>query len=233
MNDDFISGQVAMVMNYFAFFPALANEGTNPFADVTGFFANPAGPDGERFAALGGQGMSINAYCQHERKQASLGLHQVVRPGRNPDEMGRTGRLHLQQRRAWPRDEFLKATPYNAAFAETMNLVKDFWNIPEYGELLDRPALPERLTSSAEQGTAQEALDNIAEEQDKILAKRRLHQVVASRDYLQAGASEHRPSLVLALSLQGMAIDTHCFNPDAIRRARYMSKPSSIELCVI
>ena len=36
-----------MSMNYFAFFPALVNEATNPNAKDTGFFANPAGPDGD------------------------------------------------------------------------------------------------------------------------------------------------------------------------------------------
>jgi len=36
VNNYFIGGQVAMGMNYFAFFPALANPATNPYADVTG-----------------------------------------------------------------------------------------------------------------------------------------------------------------------------------------------------
>jgi multiple sugar transport system substrate-binding protein len=40
-----IGGQVAMSMNYFAFFPALVNPGTNPYYhDKTGFFPNPKGP---------------------------------------------------------------------------------------------------------------------------------------------------------------------------------------------
>ena len=34
-------------------------------------------------------------------------------------------------------EAFLNATPYNPAFAETMTFVKDFWNIPEFGSLLD------------------------------------------------------------------------------------------------
>src|SRR4029079_10789588 len=56
----------AMSMNYFAFFPALINEATNPNAKVTGFFANPAGPDGDQYAALGGQGISIVNYSQNK-----------------------------------------------------------------------------------------------------------------------------------------------------------------------
>ena len=34
-------------------------------------------------------------------------------------------------------DEFRKATPYNEAFYQTMFMVKDFWAVPEYAELLD------------------------------------------------------------------------------------------------
>ena len=43
-NQAITEGLAAMSMNYFAFFPALLNESTNPNAKNTGFFANPAGP---------------------------------------------------------------------------------------------------------------------------------------------------------------------------------------------
>src|SRR6185503_4002509 len=39
--DQFTSGQVAMAMNFFAFFPGLANEASNKYANSTGFFSNP------------------------------------------------------------------------------------------------------------------------------------------------------------------------------------------------
>ena len=44
-NQAITEGLAAMSMNFFAFFPALANEATNPNAENTGFFANPAGPE--------------------------------------------------------------------------------------------------------------------------------------------------------------------------------------------
>ena len=46
-NQAITEGLAAMSMNFFAFFPALANKATNPNADVTGYFANPAGPTGK------------------------------------------------------------------------------------------------------------------------------------------------------------------------------------------
>ena len=33
-------------------------------------------------------------------------------------------------------DAFRKATPYNEAFYQSMFMVKDFWAVPEYAELL-------------------------------------------------------------------------------------------------
>ena len=71
-------------------------------------------------------------------------------------------------KKALASDAFLAAAPYNAAFAETMGMVKDFYNIPEYGELL--PAAQAALSTYVVEGkgTAQEALDAIAKEHEKI-----------------------------------------------------------------
>ncbi|WP_287693381.1 sugar ABC transporter substrate-binding protein [Accumulibacter sp.] len=170
MNDAFVNGQAAMIMNYFAFFPALANQNINPYAESTGYFAMPAGPDGERFAALGGQGISVNNYISDERKQAAF------------DFITWFASEEVQQ--AWAAlggytcniavlesPEFLEVAPYNAAFAETMTFVKDFTNIPVYGQLLE---ISQRYLNAyvvGGQGTAQEALDNMAAEMDEVLVE--------------------------------------------------------------
>ena len=57
--DAFKSGQVAMMMNWFAFFPGLYKD-PNVGGDKIGFFKNPAGPAGD-FTQLGGQGLSVVA----------------------------------------------------------------------------------------------------------------------------------------------------------------------------
>ncbi len=72
MNSVFVNGQATMIMNYFAFLPDLLNAEKNPYAGVTGFYSGPAGPYGDRYVALGGQGMSVLNYISDERKQASL-----------------------------------------------------------------------------------------------------------------------------------------------------------------
>jgi multiple sugar transport system substrate-binding protein len=168
MNNVFINGQAAMIMNYFAFFPALDNPDINPFRDGTGYFSMPAGPGGDRFAALGGQGISVNSYIDDARKQASLDF---IRWFAQEDTQARWAELggYTCNINVLESEAFLTQTPYNAAFAETMTFVKDFWNIPQFGQLLE-PA--QRYLNGyvvGGQGTAQEAMDGMAFEMDAIL----------------------------------------------------------------
>lgn len=170
-NDAFISGQAAMAMNYFAFLPALINESTNPnFYDKAGFFANPAGPSGQRFAALGGQGMSVISYISPERQQAALDFIKWFGQEETQMKWAEVGGYTCNTK-VLQSDVFLKATPYNPAFAETMTFVKDFWNIPVYGSLLEvsQRELSKFVIDSV--GTAEEAMNNIATAHDEILKK--------------------------------------------------------------
>ena len=57
--DAFKSGQVAMMMNWFAFFPGLYKD-PNVGGDKIGFFVNPA--ERGKGSQLGGQGISVVAY---------------------------------------------------------------------------------------------------------------------------------------------------------------------------
>jgi multiple sugar transport system substrate-binding protein len=75
-NQAMTEGLAAMSMNFFAFFPALANPATNKYAKQTGYFAMPKGPTGKQF---------------HE-------VPRVVRPRGRAEEVGRARRLHLQRR---------------------------------------------------------------------------------------------------------------------------------------
>lgn len=170
MNDAFVAGQVAMAMNYFAFFPALDNPEINPYRDGTGYFAMPKGPDGQRFAALGGQGTSINAYIDDARKQASYDFltwfAQEDTQARWAELGGYTCNIKVLESEA-----FLNQTPYNAAFAETMTFVKDFWNIPEFGSILapTQAALQGYVVNG--EGDPQAILDDLAAQTEDILAE--------------------------------------------------------------
>lgn len=167
-NDAFIGGQVAMAMNYFAFFPALVNSEVNPYAENTGFFVNPAGPSGEQFAALGGQGMSIISYISPERQEAAKDFIKWFAQEEIQAEWAKLGGYTCNVK-VLKSEAFQTATPFNPAFAETMTFVKDFWNIPVYGELL-RVSQAELGKFVIEgQGEAKDTMDAIATQQQQIL----------------------------------------------------------------
>ena len=167
-NDAMIGGQAAMIMNYFAFFPALANPSTNPYAGVTGYFANPAGPTGTRRAALGGQGISVIAFTSADRQQASQDFIKWFAQESVQAKWAALGGYTCNSN-VLKTDAFMTATPYNPAFSETMTFVMDFWNIPTYAKLLE-PAQRELSGFVVEgQGTAKEALDAIAADQTAAL----------------------------------------------------------------
>lgn len=168
VNDAFISGQATMAMNYFAFLPALVNPEVSPYAETTGFFSNPPGPNGDRGAALGGQGMSIIAFIDEERQEASKDFIRWFAQEEIQAEWAKLGG-YTCNKEVLASEEFLNATPFNPAFAETMNFVKDFWNVPVYGELLEITQREFSQYIIEGQGTAEEAMNRIAEEHQRIL----------------------------------------------------------------
>lgn len=168
VNDAFIGGQAAMAMNYFAFLPALVNPDVNPYAEGTGYFPNPPGPNGDRGAALGGQGMSIISYISPERQQAAKDFIRWFGQENIQSEWAKLGG-YTCNKNVLQSDTFLNATPYNPAFAETMTFVKDFWNVPVYGELLEITQREFSRFIVEGQGTAEEAMNTIAEEHQQIL----------------------------------------------------------------
>ena len=165
-NQAFTEGLVALNMNYFAFFPALANSAINPHADNTGYFANPPGPNGDHHAALGGQGVSIIEYSRN-KEEAFKFLEWFIRD----DVQKKWAELggYTAHAGTLSSPEFLNATPYNKAFAESMEIVKDFWANPQFADLLFQ--MNDRLHPyiTTGEGSAQEALDALAEDWNKTL----------------------------------------------------------------
>ena len=67
-------------------------------------------------------------------------------------------------------DAFKAASPYNAAFAQSMDIVQDFWNVPVYNELIASTAqqLGEALDGKK---SSKDALSELAAEHEKILSQ--------------------------------------------------------------
>ena len=168
VNDAMIGGQAAMGMNYFAFFPALENPEISPYAGNLGYFVNPAGPDGDQFASLGGQGISVINFIDDDRKQASFDFIKWFGSDEVQKKWGALGG-YSANKAVLGDPAFLEQTPYNAAFAETMGMVKDFYNIPIFDPLLFAYRDPVAKYVIGGEGTAQEALDEAAAAQAELL----------------------------------------------------------------
>ncbi len=163
-NRDFMEGKVAMAENWVAFFPDLIDPAKNKLMDKTGFFPVPAGPKGT-FASLGGQGISISAYSKNkeEAKQFIAWFEKEDTQKKWASMGGLTANTKVAST-----EEFKKARPYNEVFAETVPNLKDFYNTPEFSELLT-PMQNNLNDVFAGTKNAKTALDAIAVAQQKVL----------------------------------------------------------------
>lgn len=161
---DFSNGQVAMAMDWYTFFPALVDKAKNPLADKTGFFVSPEGPKGH-FISLGGQGLSISAYSkkQDDAKKFLAWFSKKETQEKWAKLGGLTANTAVLQT-----TDFKNATPFNAAFADSVPLLKDFYNNPKYAELLQATQTHwNSVVSGQEQPQA--AMDAIAQAQTQVL----------------------------------------------------------------
>jgi len=163
--ESFTNGSTAMVMDYFAFFPGIART----MSDQAGFFVGPRKGD-RRVVSLGGQGFSVSAKISPKRQemakkfiawfcQKKIQQEWIEKPA------GFTANTEILESLT-----FRDSTLYNRPFAESMKHVRDFWNVPQYNELL---AVAQKHVGEALDGvkTPKEALDKVAEEHEKIFRK--------------------------------------------------------------
>ncbi len=152
--DAFKSGQVAMMMNWFAFMPGMAKD--EKVGDKTGFFVNPS----QKIAAstLGGQGISVVANT--DNKDGAL---EYIKWFAQPDVQKKWWSLggYACHNAVLNDPGFKDSQPFAAQFLEAMGGVQDFWQEPAYASLLQ--AMQKRLHDYvvADQGTAKEALDKL------------------------------------------------------------------------
>jgi multiple sugar transport system substrate-binding protein len=160
--DAYKSGQVAMQMNFIAFFPGISKD-PQVGGEKSGFFPIPKGD--KQFAQLGGQGISVVKYSDKQ----DLAL----------EYMKWFAQPSIQQR-WWDaggasahnavlgKPGFDKSTSYAQVYLDSMKIVKDFWAEPTYAQLL--LAMQKRLHSYvvAKQGTPQEALDGLLKDWTEV-----------------------------------------------------------------
>ncbi|MEM7258746.1 MAG: extracellular solute-binding protein [Pseudomonadota bacterium] len=160
--DAFKSGQVAMAMNWFAFFPGLyADPDTG--GDKIDFFVNP--PQNIAASTLGGQGISVVSYS--DSQDAAL---EYIKWFAQPAVQAKWWSLggYSAHNSVLNDPSFVDSQPFAGDFLVAMDGVQDFWQEPAYAELL--LAMQKRLHDYvvAGQGTAQEALDKLIEDWTEV-----------------------------------------------------------------
>ncbi|MEM0899849.1 MAG: extracellular solute-binding protein [Pseudomonadota bacterium] len=153
--DAFKSGQVAMAMNWFAFFPGLAAD-PDVGGDRIDFFVNP--PQNVAASTLGGQGISVVSYS--DNKEGAL---EYIKWFAQPTVQQKWWELggYSAHNSVLNDPSFKDSQPFAGDFLEAMGGVQDFWQEPAYAELL--LAMQERFHNYivADQGTAEEALNRL------------------------------------------------------------------------
>jgi len=160
--DAFKSGQVAMQMNWFAFFPGLSKDPVVG-GDKIGFFANPS--DKAKGVQLGGQGISVVAYSpnRNEALQYIKWFASAEVQKRWQAIGGSSAAKAVLDDPAYPR-----SSPFAQAFLDSMGMVVDFWAEPSYAQLM--LAMQKRVHDYvvADQGTAKQALDALVADWTKV-----------------------------------------------------------------
>ena len=161
--DAFKSGQVAMQMNWFAFFPGLYKD-PNVGGDKIGFFVNPAEKI-PRYATRRPGHLCRFLFQQARRLSA---VHQVVRAAGRATEMVGTRRLLSGQVRRQRTRLRQKCAVRTAIPGSPTSIVVDFWAEPAYAELL--LDMQKRIHDYvvADKGTAKEALDLLVVDWTKV-----------------------------------------------------------------
>ena len=161
--DAFKSGQVAMMMNWFAFWPGMYKD-PDVGGDKIGFFSNPP-ENGKQYTQLGGQGISVVAYSDHQDEAL-----QYIKWFASKDVQAKWWSLggYSCAKSVLNDPSFPASAPFAQEFLNSMGFVKDFWAEPSYVQLLQ--AMQKRLHDFvvADQGSAKDALDGLVKDWTQV-----------------------------------------------------------------
>ena len=160
--DAFKSGQVAMQMNWFAFFPGLYKD-PNVGGDKIGFFVNPRRR--KQFTSLADRA-SRSFLIPTSSDEALQYIKWFAQPAVQQKWWELGGYSALKAVVQAP--GFVKSAPFAADFLKSMEIVKDFWAEPAYAELLLDMQKRVHDYVVADKGTAKEALDLLVKDWKKV-----------------------------------------------------------------
>ena len=160
--DAYKSGQVAMQMNFIAFFPGIAKDPAVG-GEKTGFFAMPKAKIAA--AQLGGQGMSVVKYS--DKKDLALEyIKWFAQPGVQQKWWDMGGFSTAKSVTSAP--GFLASASYAPVYLDSMKIVMDFWQEPTYAQLLQSMQKRVHEYVVAGKGTPQGAMDGLLKDWSAI-----------------------------------------------------------------
>lgn len=162
----FQQGLVAMSIQWTAFAPGYVNCDVSRTCNKVGFATTPRGPEGW-YPTLGGQGIGINAYTPHKEAAFKLLGWLASREGQKmwakDVPAGVSGYKSVVETEAYENYQ-----PWYEAQKKQAPHMRDIWSIPEYASMLQ---ITQNHLNNVIVGkeSPEEALDNIAQEQEKLL----------------------------------------------------------------
>jgi multiple sugar transport system substrate-binding protein len=161
--DALCSGTTAMTTIWFGFGSAFVDtKGCKHSADLA--YAAAPGED-KHFISLGGMGLHVSSYTKD--KDLALEYVKWFESKETQLEWAKLGGFSARKS-VLASDEFKNAAPYNPAFADAYQYVKDFWNIPEYNSMLQVQMEQLNLAVTGQEDS-KTALDTIATKQQQVL----------------------------------------------------------------
>jgi len=163
--DAVCSGKAASTIIWVGFGPSFTDTKGCPQSANLAYAEAPG--DVKHVLTLGGMGIHVSAYTKN--KDAALAF---VKWFESADTQTAWVKLHGYSARTdvLASDAFKNAAPYNSVFADSFALVKDFWNLPEYNDLLVIQGEQLNLAITGQEDPAK-ALATIADKQQAILDK--------------------------------------------------------------
>ncbi|MEP7288347.1 MAG: extracellular solute-binding protein [Chloroflexota bacterium] len=163
--DAVCTGKAAETIIWVGFGPSFTDKQGCPQSDNLAYAVAPG--EVKHVLSLGGMGIGVSSYTQN--KDASLAFLKWFESKDTQLEWVKIGGYSARTD-ILDSDTFKNAATYNSVFADSYKLVKDFWNLPEYNDLLIVQGEQLNLAITGQED-AQIALTTIADKQQAILDK--------------------------------------------------------------
>src|SRR3989338_1559866 len=163
--DDICNGKAAMGSLWSTFMPCIADPNCCAMSDLIAYSVVPG--QTQHSLTLGGMGLHINAQLDPERIKAATAFLEWFSAQTQQREWVRRGG-YSARKSVLASGTFINSASYAPVLAVSYPLVKDFWNIPEYSQLLE---IQMRYLGLAfnESISPATALERTAKEQQAIL----------------------------------------------------------------